>query len=336
MKFVLKISILLFVSFSLRAQADFKDTTWYTNDWKETVKSNSSFYRVYGATGTGFIVYDKYLNGQNQMVAEASVINPEVIKQGAVVYYSANGVRERRGSYDHNRRMGDWVTYFNEGNDSSITVYKNDGSSVVIRRSSEEEIYTIVEVQAEFPGGFHELSKFIQLNLKYPDNARALLLGGKAFLKFVVNEEGSINDVEILKSTGNKEMDNEAIRVVNLMPKWEPAKQTGRAVKCYFNLPISYSLVEPFYTYNVYNKNEQYLKISNLIFKGKADEAYFLVKEVDDNQSDIDLLYNKAVLYFVYTDRIKSCEIFKKITQIADQGGSIYKNSIKYYNQYCN
>lgn len=105
------------------------------------------------------------------------------------------------------------------------------------------EIFTIVEEQAEFPGGIAELGKFIQKNLQYPSMAREAGISGKCFLKFVVNENGDISNVEVLKGvSGCSDCDKEAVRVVKSMPKWKAAKMTGRAVKCYFNLPISFKI----------------------------------------------------------------------------------------------
>jgi protein TonB len=105
------------------------------------------------------------------------------------------------------------------------------------------EIFTIVEEQAEFPGGIAELGKYIQKNLQYPAMAREAGISGKCFLKFVVNENGDISNVEVLKGvSGCSDCDKEAMRVVRSMPKWKAAKMTGRAVKCYFNLPISFKI----------------------------------------------------------------------------------------------
>ena len=335
MRIVFKIVVFLSCLNSF-AQEDFKDTTWYDSDWKISNKSNAQFYRIYKKTKTGFLVHDKYLNNQSQMIAEASAINPKLIKDGYTVYYYSNGIKDKRGNYLNNNKIGTWVNYFDRGDDSSLVAYKQDGTSEIIKQRERAEIYTITEMQAEFPGGVSEMFKFIQNNIKYPEFARKSLLGGKTFLKFVVNEDGIISNVEIIKGTGNDEMDEEAVRVVKLMPRWKPANMTGRDVKCYFNLPISYSFAEPFYTYNSFSKNEQYLKIAKLIFGGKASDAYFLVKDMEDNETDVDFLYNKAVLYYSYTNKNKSCKYFKKVTEIADQNNSIYKNSLKFYNQYCN
>ncbi|MEI8135950.1 MAG: TonB family protein [Bacteroidota bacterium] len=109
--------------------------------------------------------------------------------------------------------------------------------------SAAPEIFTIVEEQAEFPGGIAELGKYIQKNLQYPSMAREAGISGKCFLKFVVNESGEISNVEVLKGVpGCSDCDKEAVRVVKSMPKWKAAKMTGRSVKCYFNLPISFKI----------------------------------------------------------------------------------------------
>lgn len=105
------------------------------------------------------------------------------------------------------------------------------------------EIFTIVEEQAEFPGGTAAMYKYIQQNVQYPAMAREAGISGKCFLKFVVNETGEISNVEVLKGVpGCSECDREAIRVVKSMPKWKAAKMTGKSVKCFFNLPINFKI----------------------------------------------------------------------------------------------
>lgn len=105
------------------------------------------------------------------------------------------------------------------------------------------EIFTIVEEQAEFPGGTTAMYKYIQQNIQYPAMAREAGISGKCFLKFVVNETGEISNVEVLKGVpGCAECDREAIRVVKSMPKWKAAKMTGKSVKCFFNLPINFKI----------------------------------------------------------------------------------------------
>ena len=108
---------------------------------------------------------------------------------------------------------------------------------------AQPEIFTIVEESAEFPGGNTAMLKYMRENTQYPAAAREAGIGGKCFLKFVVSETGEISNVEVLKGVpGCSDCDKEAILVVKSMPKWKPAKQTGRAVKMYFNLPFSFKI----------------------------------------------------------------------------------------------
>ena len=105
-----------------------------------------------------------------------------------------------------------------------------------------EKIHQVVEVQPEFPGGMKEMMKFIQYNLKYPESAKAAGTEGKAFVQFVVKADGSIENVEIMHSSGDASLDAEALRVVKAMPKWRPAMNKGEAVNVKFVLPIVYKL----------------------------------------------------------------------------------------------
>ena len=105
-----------------------------------------------------------------------------------------------------------------------------------------EKVFQVVEVQPEFPGGQQEMMKYIQSNLKYPEAAKAAGAEGKAFVQFVVKADGSISDVQIMRSTGNESLDAEALRVVKAMPKWRPAMNKGKAVNVKFVLPIVYKL----------------------------------------------------------------------------------------------
>ena len=105
------------------------------------------------------------------------------------------------------------------------------------------EIFTMVEEMPEFPGGTMEMMKYIQKNIVYPKSAKEKKIAGKCFLKFIVNKDGSISDALVVKPVENcPECDAEALRVVKSMPVWTPAKQGGKPVSCYFNLPVNFTL----------------------------------------------------------------------------------------------
>ena len=104
-----------------------------------------------------------------------------------------------------------------------------------------EEIFTVVEQLAEFPGGSGAWGRFLNKTLKYPSDAQRANVGGRVLVSFVVNIDGSIDDVKLEKGIGYG-CDEEAIRVVKSMPRWNPAKLSGRAVRSTFKQPITFVL----------------------------------------------------------------------------------------------
>lgn len=112
---------------------------------------------------------------------------------------------------------------------------------VEIEKPREEEIFTTVEQNPEFPGGVSAMYKYIGQNIKYPAAAQRANVAGKVFVRFVVERDGSIGDVQVMKGIGFG-CDEEAIRVIKSMPKWSPGKQNGRTVRVFYNMPVSYVL----------------------------------------------------------------------------------------------
>ena len=100
---------------------------------------------------------------------------------------------------------------------------------------------TVVDQLPEFPGGEDELIKFLTENMNYPELAREKGTEGRVVIGFVVNKEGVIDELKLKRGIGDG-CDNEAIRVVNKMPKWKPAKFNGKPVSVYFDLPIQFAL----------------------------------------------------------------------------------------------
>ncbi len=105
----------------------------------------------------------------------------------------------------------------------------------------ETEIFTVVESMPEFPGGAGEMMTFIAKNVKYPSMARESGIQGRVFVNFVVEPNGSVSNGKVLRGIGGG-CDEEAIRVVQSMPKWTPGKQRGKAVRVSFNLPVRFTL----------------------------------------------------------------------------------------------
>jgi TonB family protein len=104
-----------------------------------------------------------------------------------------------------------------------------------------EEVFTTVEENPTFPGGIKEMYKFIAQNIKYPAAAQRANTQGKVFVKFIVRKDGSTSDMTVLKGIGNG-CDEETVRVIGMMPKWNAGKQNGVSVNVYFTMPVSFVL----------------------------------------------------------------------------------------------
>jgi protein TonB len=105
----------------------------------------------------------------------------------------------------------------------------------------ENTIFTVVQEKPEFPGGDAALFKFIGDNLKYPAEAESNNIQGRVILKFVVNPDGSVDKIELLRSV-DPLLDTEAVRVVKTLPKFRPGKQNGSPVHVWFVLPVFFRI----------------------------------------------------------------------------------------------
>ena len=106
---------------------------------------------------------------------------------------------------------------------------------------TEDYIYDYPNKSARFPGGNIALGKFINRKLKYPKAAIKNEDEGEVIIGFVVNIDGSLEQIEVIKSV-SKELDEESIRLINKMPKWIPARQTGDKVRSRYKLPLNFEL----------------------------------------------------------------------------------------------
>lgn len=101
--------------------------------------------------------------------------------------------------------------------------------------------FRIVQQLPEFPGGIVEFMKWLQRHLQYPEEARQKRIQGKVMVSFIVNKDGSITDAKVTRSV-NPQLDGEAMRVINLMPKWKPGVDNGKPCRTLFAIPIVFKL----------------------------------------------------------------------------------------------
>jgi protein TonB len=102
-------------------------------------------------------------------------------------------------------------------------------------------VFVVAEEQAEFPGGLDSMYAYIVKNLKYPELAKEKGIEGRVFVQFVIEKDGSISNVKILRGIGGG-CDEAAVEMIKNMPKWKPGTQRGKPVRVQFNLPIKFEL----------------------------------------------------------------------------------------------
>ena len=107
--------------------------------------------------------------------------------------------------------------------------------------TAKEEVFMVAEQTPEFPGGMKELLKFLQDNLKYPENAMKNNVQGRVIVQFVVEKDGTLTEFKVARSV-DPDLDAEALRVLQTMPKWKPGMQRGKIVRVKFTVPVSFKL----------------------------------------------------------------------------------------------
>ena len=108
-------------------------------------------------------------------------------------------------------------------------------------KTEEDSVFNIVEKMPEFPGGTDAMMKYVRQNLRYPEEAKGKGISGRVFVSFVVEKDGSVNEVKVLRGIGGG-CDEEAVRVVRSMPKWTPGMQKGKPVRVNYNMPFFFKL----------------------------------------------------------------------------------------------
>ncbi len=230
------------------------DTPTKTNEIAfDTVDSNTQVFNVVEKMPEfpgGMSAFSSYLG--------ANIKYPETAKANGVegkVYI--NFVVEKDGSIDSVKvlrgigsgcdeeavRVIKAMPNWNPGmqKNKAVRVSYNVPIKFSLGNNTTDTIYTVVEKMPEFPGGFKKLMVYLGDNINYPEAAKKAGIYGRVFVSFVVEKDGRINEVKVLRGIGSG-CDQEAIRVVKSMPNWKPGLFDGKPVRVQYNLPIKYAL----------------------------------------------------------------------------------------------
>ncbi len=125
--------------------------------------------------------------------------------------------------------------------DESVLEIKEEIKEEVVEEEAPKEIFIIVEEMPEFPGGQESLMRFIAENVKYPQVAKENDIKGKVYVRFCVTYKGDVDQASVARGV-DPLLDEEALRVVKMLPKWKPGKQRGKAVNVWYTVPINFVL----------------------------------------------------------------------------------------------
>ena len=114
---------------------------------------------------------------------------------------------------------------------------------IAFSQTAEDTIFTKTEIAPAYSGGQDALIKFLMMNLQYPEKAKEANIQGTVYISFVVEKDGKISNIKVIRGIGGG-CDEEAIRVVSKMSKWNPGKNEGKNVRCSFVMPIKFILGE--------------------------------------------------------------------------------------------
>jgi len=147
-----------------------------------------------------------------------------------------------QGQVYNGKKSGEWITKKADTLDL-IEDYK-DGlvvGSVGVDERTGEKTYLMVEKNPQFAGGLDAFYKFLGKNIRYPVTARRKNIQGRVVISFVVEADGTLSDFSVLRSVGDG-IDEEAMRVIKLSPKWLPGMKNGKAVRVKYAVPISFTM----------------------------------------------------------------------------------------------
>ena len=111
-----------------------------------------------------------------------------------------------------------------------------------VHNEETDTICTSPDQMPKFPGGLQAMYEYIDKNMKYPESARKDYVQGRTYCHAVINKDGSVSDVVVVKSSGRGDLDEEAVRIVSNMPLWDPALLEGKEVRAICTIPVTFRI----------------------------------------------------------------------------------------------
>lgn len=224
----------------IRTEKVFFDSNGQNCD-SASAKTISTYYYTDTISDKGKIITQNK-TGQVKSICEYSDLKLKTRNGMSSVFYE-NGAPKSKSTYKDGYIEGELTTYYLSGQLKRRDYYENGTlrSGNCYSSSGQDTAYFLYEIMPQYPGGQEAMVKFLSTNVKYPKKARKKGIEGQVAVKFTIDENGLVINAIITKSV-DPLIDEEALRVINAMPKWTPGMQDGESVPVMFMLPIRFYL----------------------------------------------------------------------------------------------
>ncbi len=233
---------------SLQVLAQEQVVRYYDLNWDEVEKEKAVYYSTEDLIPSQppLISVTEYFmeTGAKQSIIHyvAAAHNAgKKIKQGRRMIWNKEGQLVLRENYENNKLTDSLISYYASGNIKRVELYKEDemlGGYVFAEDGTQLPYYPFEEMP-QFPGGDEAMFQFINRKIKFPRKAFRAKAFGTQIATFVVGADGVVRDIEIKESL-HPDIDLEVIRVLSLMPPWQPGRQDGKPVPVRYNIPINF------------------------------------------------------------------------------------------------
>ena len=234
-------------------------------------------------------------------------ITGEPCKKLTVTSYNADGTPCNNFFITETERRGDTARYSIEPFSISQSLFE---TLLDVATSKEDTVYQVVEKMPQYPGGDEAMMKYVTDNIKYPQEARDKEIAGRVFVGFVVEKDGSVSNVKVVRGIGGG-CDEEAVRVIKGMPKWIPGMQKGKPVRVNYMMPIYFKLSDGLPSNGLDNTKwkgtgtgkkdgTNYTMKMDMEFESKST-GYFVMTLIAKNGENATAVFEDVGLPFIYS-----------------------------------
>ena len=207
----------------------------------------------------------------------------------------------------------------------NLKILTTENNPVQIMEKDPDTVYQIVEKMPQYRGGEEAMMKYVADNIKYPQEAKDKNISGRVFVSFVIEKDGSVNEVKVVRGIGGG-CDEEAARVIKGMPKWEPGMQKGKPVRVNYMMPINFKLSD--------TQPKQPVKkssVSKVDMKPDKNGVYQIVEEMPQYTGGEAAMMDFVAKNIVYPQEARDKEISGRVfvSFIVEKDGSVNEVNVK-------